>query len=193
MIFTQRILRKYNGPANADLIFKQRGTDMNINTIKRLAFLALALAVPSVASAMSFCVSVEEAKEIFGIDISIEETPHRYMMTIRYPDRFERMSDQAVLDDGPFTLNRAESLLISFQLNSSDELFDSIDEVRLLVDMPGPIYVPAQPPGAQAGVGEVTVHRHDEQNHCHQWTMRYVKEKQVDWSDLVRYGLCTVQ
>ncbi len=58
---------------------------MNINIIKRFAFLALALAVPSVASAE--LISVEEAQERHDIRIALlsVSTPGDFELVVNYP------------------------------------------------------------------------------------------------------------
>ncbi len=74
---------------------------MNINTIKRFAFLALALALPSVASAKAHSIepatthSVEEARELY--DIHISETGRECsILTINYPSNIWHVRNEAL-------------------------------------------------------------------------------------------------
>ncbi len=152
-------------------IIKHRGTDMNINTIKRFAFLALAIAVPSVVTAESIkTVSVEEARERYGIEMSIQDTPDAYNLTIRYPQHRVILFDEAVPLLGTYTINHAKSLRISFQLSSSSE-------IEVLVELPGVIYVPPALSRLQTRAGKILEYSHDAQNRCRQCTMRYAKLK----------------
>ncbi len=153
--------------------------DMNINTIKRFAFLALAL--PSVVSATP--ISVEIVDVGYGIEISIQETSEAYILTIRHSQDMALLSVEAVPIAGTY---RANSLSIFF-------LGDPFEELEAYVPLPGFIHVPPAPSGGRTSVGLMVSQWHDHQNNRIQRTIIYAKDKRSELYALVQDGLCILQ
>ncbi len=107
---------------------------MNITTIKRMSLLALALVLPSVASAQY--VSIEEAANTYGIKISVGNVDTlAYCLEVEYPQSMLLHSVEPQRQVGTSTSSRVHGVLMHFISSQGNR------DISVNVSFPGPVEV----------------------------------------------------